>query len=223
MEENGKRVVKALDNKVKAMIYLLLSIYNELSTKELAEKLEKSKPTVLRNIQDLIDMEFIQVREDYNKPGKYPMRLYSLNTATFTVKGQDFRSSMEKELGFALVYNDYRLGWYYLLKFIVDSSIDYLARLRKEVEKNLEDSTEIGELMKDNLGHLGFYYLTKLQVRKLNEKGFSKLDEIMKEGKKDELNDYLLVQMLLPVKRLVEMRTKDEWEKDGSLWQYDEE
>ncbi len=211
-------VVKAYGNKVKANILHLLNIYGKLTTIEISDKLVKSKTTILRNIEELIELKIVEFEEEDGLPGKYPRRKYHLAKGDFSVRGQDFRGFIDTNPEYILDYNQYRQGMYALANNITTSCINYLQRLRIEFENKIDDPSEILDLQKDNLGSIGFKYLTKNELQTKSE---NQSDPNLLENEEDNKKPYLKMTMVLPIERIVEMETRKDWKKDGNLWFYD--
>ena len=89
---------------------------------------------------------------------------------------------------------------------------------QKRLNKISEESKihEAIELLKDNLGSSSLTYLSKRDVAKLSGIPKNRLEHY-----EDSSNDYLKVELLIPIKRVLEMNSSIEWKKDGSLWFYE--
>jgi DNA-binding Lrp family transcriptional regulator len=208
-------VVNVFRNQIKRKIVHLLHIYQEQSTFELAQKLGKSKPTILRHIEDLVQLGFISYREITDLPGKYAKRVYSLRDISMGVQGQNLRSHLQDHPETVLAYNEFRTGLYTQVQGIINSCLNYLERMRRELKLNIDNPEEILELTKDNLGAINFKYLNAEQAKfafTSEKKNPKAIDE------KTKTNDYLHLQLLLPIRRLIEIETSETWFKDGQLW-----
>ncbi|MHA2363249.1 MAG: winged helix-turn-helix domain-containing protein [Candidatus Hodarchaeales archaeon] len=237
--------VKAFNNKLKSRILLLLRIYNELSTTDLCNKLKKTKSTVLRNTESLIESGFIIVREDHFTPGKYPKKYFRLNKKKFTFKyvsGSDLRPLIKDYPQLIIDYIQHVKGNYHTIKNIIDSACIYLDKYEKEVEKNvnsllvlkkqdnreeiekeIEDKIKKIELItKDNLGMNSLTYLNKIQMIGFFKDEMDINDVLEDESLREESlpKSYLYLRMLLPIQRVIEINSADEWFIDGNLWPF---
>ncbi len=212
-------IIKAYGNKVKANIIHLLNIYDVLTTMDLANKLGKSKTTILRNIEELIKLKIVSFEEESGLPGKYPRRKYQIAEDDLSVRGKDYEHIIFENPEFILEFNQYRQGMYTLVNNITTSSVNYLKRLRLEFEKVLDNPAEILKLQKDNLGSLKYKYLTRKELEVRN--GIT-IEHERDEDKENPKKPYLEITILLPIERLVETDTRKDWKKDGTLWFYDD-
>jgi predicted transcriptional regulator len=74
--ESIEKFMEVHTNPVQNDIIVLLNIFGELSTAELSNLLGKSKPTVLKYLKDLIDLDIIEIREDPNARGSINKHYY---------------------------------------------------------------------------------------------------------------------------------------------------
>ncbi len=203
--EKMLKMVRARSHSLKFKLLQLLMIYGELSTSELVEKVGKSKPTILKHLDELEDLGEVSFRTEIS-PGAYDRRIYSSTNPSWRIEGQSLRERVRKNPKLAVGYMNFQLSQLLLLKEIIDSMVDYQKRLNNEVMKafNSKEIEEMIDLFKDNLGQVHQQYLSKAQLH----------------GRGPETpKEYLKLELLLPIRRLIEQLTKSEWEKDGSLWE----
>jgi len=199
------KLIKARSHPLKFKLMQLLLIYGELSTSELVNKTGKSKPTVLKHLNELEILEEVSYRKE-TSPGAYDRRIYSAKITKWAVQGQNLRDSSQVDPEIAVGYMKFQLSQLLLIKDIVDSMVEYQNRLNIEVKKAIDrkDTEEMIDLYKDNLGLVQQQYLSKAQFL----------------GKGPEIpQEYLKLELLLPIRRVIEQLAKGEWEKDGSLWE----
>ncbi len=210
------RLIRAYQHPLKYRIIQTLSVYKRLSTKELANKVKKSKQTVLRQIEELLELELVDAEEHDDGTTPYPKRVYSLNSVNtnLEVRGQDIVGKRRIDHAFIREYNAFRLSTYLGIKHIVDAMLNYQRRLNKESEKS--DVPEALELLKDNLGSSKMKYLSKREVAKLSDIPKNRIKDY-----EDSSNDYLRIELILPIRRVLEMSSSEDWKKDGSLWFHD--
>lgn len=211
---------------LRAHIISLLNIYGTMTTKELADKLHKAKTTVLRNIKPMVDLGIVEVTTNDNTPGKYPTQKYTLNKEQLVpIRGQDLRNvrgRSKKELQqMVLDLNATQQSFYLQLRNLMDSSVNYLQRLREEIKENIENAEEVMELLKDNLGTIRFQYMTKEQTNAFMKAGMRSDGTERPNLDPNGPREYLYVQVLLPVRRVLDMEHQNQWSKDGDLWFYD--
>ncbi len=221
--EKAIKVIRAYQNKSKSQIIHLLYIYYELSTRDLEKLLKKSKPTILRNIEELIELGLVEVREE-TSPGKYDKRIYKIRSSGHKVAGNKLKDPLLENPEGALLYNNFQLNNYANLKSIVDSTIDYLEKMRIELEKKLDNPAELLKILRDGLGTLHYTYLKSESVKNFVKGGKGDINEIKKEQvtNKDQPNEYVYIQLLLPIRRMIEIQNSSEWFPDGNLWWYED-
>ncbi len=203
--EKMLKLVKARSHPLKFKLMQLLLIYGELSTSELVNKTGKSKPTVLKHLEELEALEEVSYRTE-TSPGAYDRRIYSSTITKWTIQGRNLRDSARRNPEIAIEYMKFQLSQLLIIKDIVDCMVEYQGRLNIEVMKAVEkrNAEEIIDLYKDNLGLVQQHYLSKAQF--------------LGEGPETP-KEYLRLELLLPIRRVIEQLAKDEWEKDGSLWE----
>ncbi len=207
-------VIKAYSRPLQISIIQLLKIYGRLSTKELTDKLNRAKSTVLRHLDTLVDTGLVKGIEVKEGRGRYPTLYFELDPSkSMSIQGQKLReagnlSSEEYEL-----YLRTFQARYIQVREILDQCVTYLERQIEEV-RQAEDSDALLKIGKDNLGQLILNYLPKSKIWP-DFKG-TPIDPV--EG---ERNEYLEMNMVLPIRRLVETLNSDIWEYDGTIWPYD--
>ena len=188
-----------------------MSIYPELSTAEIVTISGKSKPTVLKHLKDLAALDEVTIRTEHVLAA-HDRKIYSRKSENVEIRGQDLHEQVRTNPNFVLDYNNYKMSEVLVLKDVVDSMVEYQKRLNKEVEaeikRSITDPEKVIQLMKDNLGGSSFKYLT--------QKG------LFGEGV-DNIREYLEISLTLPIRRIIEQLSKDEWQIDGTLWNYDED
>lgn len=215
---DSSKMITAYQSKVKAQIIHLLKIYDELSTLELADILGKSKSTILRNMEaedkkGLVDLEMV-IYEEKDSPGKYPKRVYKLKKQGYNIDGQKMIDYFKEDPKRILEYNNYRIGEFTLVRNIMNSAINYLERMGDELMDNIDNVQDIMEIRKDNLGTVNYQYMTITQLQNLVREENIPLPA-------DEKKEYLRLNIILPIRRLVEMENSRDWKRDGTLWFYD--
>lgn len=216
--KDSSNMITVYQSKVKAQIIHLLKIYDELSTLELADILGKSKSTILRNMETedkngLVDLGIVNYQEK-DSPGKYPKRVYKLKKQGYHIDGQNMIEYFKEDPKRILKYNSYRIGEFTLVRNIMNSAINYLERMGGELLENIDDVQEIMEIRKDNLGTVNYQYMTITQLQNLVREENISVPE-------DEKKEYLKLNLILPIRRLVEMENTKDWKRDGTLWFYD--
>ena len=88
----NNNTVELLKNKTKFQIIINLLINNEMSMTELSKTIKKSKSTVHRHLQELIDEDLIKVSKEKQVRGSIHAKYYILT--------EKFYSSFELESGF---------------------------------------------------------------------------------------------------------------------------
>ena len=81
MPENEIDLVEVFKNPLKNKILIYLFVYGELSLTELRDKLRKSKSTVHRHIQDLIQIGFVEESKEEKVRGSIKAKFYSISKA----------------------------------------------------------------------------------------------------------------------------------------------
>ena len=209
------KMVEARSHPLKAKLLQLLSIYSELSAADLVDKTGKTKPTLLKHLDELENLGELVHREEIS-PGMYNRKLYSLTRKSWTIAGQELRERIHEEPEFALMYTNYQLSQLLLFKDIIDSMVEYQQRLNVEVENAVQQNNgnEILELMKDHLGMNTSKYMTRSAMMQ----EFQDVSSDEPQIPDNQPKTHLKLELMLPIRRIIEQLAKDEWEKAGNLW-----
>ncbi|MDH5646709.1 MAG: winged helix-turn-helix domain-containing protein [Candidatus Heimdallarchaeota archaeon] len=211
-------IIKAYQNKVQSSIIFILKIYPELSTNELSKKLNKSKPTILRNIQKLIELGIISVKEIHNLPGAYPQRVYSLNKPNFVVRGQDLSEKLMENPSLVLEYNAYWLNQFNQLRYIADAAIEFIKQREKAILKNYKNPQELFMILSDHLGSFSSYYLSRNQAKDALKSGIQKIPHKNYNHENNDLNEFMYLELFLPIKSLLDVMIESNYQFNGEIW-----
>jgi len=161
-------------------------------------------------------LELVNVEEIDDGTTPYPKRVYSLDqkNTDLTIRGQEIAKQTEVDQELIKEYNAYRLATYLQVKHIVDAMLKYQRRLNKISETS--DVIDAVEIMKDNLGSITMNYLSKREAAISSDIPKSKAKRY-----EDDSNDYLRIELLIPIRRILEMNPSEEWTIDGNIWFHD--
>ena len=77
--ESYQNIIDSLTNRIDYEIFMQLIIHNELSLSELTELIDKSKPTIHRHAQSLLEAELIYESKEEIVRGNIPAKFYKAN------------------------------------------------------------------------------------------------------------------------------------------------
>lgn len=220
-------LIEAYSNPIRSSIMIYLKMFNRLSLGELAKHLGKSKPTIIRHIDKLIELDLVHkfIDEEEVQPGNIKRYYYELNKEVkHVVSGVKLmnlaKENPEKYTLPMLQLIDTAITRYKLLEQIAVSTTTYLEKMKVEFEQNVQHPEKFNEIAKDHVGRISFDYINKDVAFDLIKEGFQVFDTLQKEDEisDSENNPYLYIRALLPILRIMDMEHAKEWKLDGTLW-----
>lgn len=211
-----KRLLKAYQKDIRLKIILLLGIYGELDLPTLSDITQKSKPTILRHINVLIEEGFVQGPYHKNpdkQPGNLKRNYYKLIPEQ--LRPIDITQlSVEKDpkvlADLLRLYSEGNRIVNLMIRAIGQMFTAYAENLQRnveEVEGNLEELRKLADPNRP-IFNLHFFSEEKWgEVQKLVQSFYTELIALMKEDKGNK-KPLTLGFLLLPLRELIELESR---------------
>lgn len=220
-------LIEAYKHPIRSDILLYLKIHKRISLTELSKLIGKSKPTISRHIRILEEKNLVRVFSDKseNTPGNINPHFYELNKEfDHALRGENIMTTIKSNPTKApeIIENvmDTRISSYRRLQRIAELTIDYLENMKLAINENIDSLDKIFDIFKDHTGHISFDFINKETIFDIITEGADNFDAIISKHKNDqsEINPYVYIKLLLPLKRIMDMEQERIWKIDGSLW-----
>lgn len=215
-------IAETLNNLTRIRILLLLWTNKELSINDLCEKLDKTRPTILKHLKKLKSVGLIKVRRTEKRTKLYHVipNLLELTRLDLdylkNLPSDEVKEILEKDL-------DSDKKTIHLIKRILEDSIPYYQDLKQKLKKMLDlSSEEIENFYRRK--HINYY------VEVLDEEEYQLYykfyEQFLKEledfrNKKKEEGDVINTEkpfaafhILLPIKEIQEARFNRKWKNE---------
>ena len=217
---DNEKVIACLQNELDFEIMMYFIMYRELSLSRLEELVpHKSRPTIYRHIQNLLDAEIIVEAREEKVRSNIKAKYYQLTPTALSrmpqVTPEQLAEMSEKEK--SKLYIEIREALYPSIKFIqqsLDSLENYLRLLQPHPEKEL-----LTEFDKQDF-HLTFNFLTEKQYRLFLDE-YTKfmqafIPQLLEEEQKNPSAEksYLFSMSILPIRKIFD-RIMLEGKEDG--------
>ncbi|MFW9915523.1 MAG: ArsR/SmtB family transcription factor [Candidatus Thorarchaeota archaeon] len=211
LSDKTKQVLANLEvykSEIRLNIIILLLINEELSLGEIADFLQKSKPTISRHMKVLIELGLIEM---YNKEepqrGNIKRNYYSLNRGKLKfIEIQDAPKFQAPDM------QDNLLAWYELnqsIFLLLDRINEFINVFGQSLRFLIDHQTtpeSLDQLLHTKMPKVNLRLLTETQYRKFEEKldnFLLEIKEIVSEEDDDQERPYMFLDILLPIKELI--------------------
>ena len=225
--EQVMNLIEAYKHPIRADILLYLRIHKRISLTDLAKLIGKSKPTISRHIKILEKKNLVTViaTRSENTPGNINPHYYELTkNVSHAVKGEDILVALQENPSKTqeIVENmmDARMSYYRFLHRVSELTIDYLEKMKEATLENIDSQKEVKKILHDHTGHISLDFLNKETVYEIVELNTDEFDSIVKKHRNDQsdINPYVFIKVLLPLKRIMDMEQENIWKSDGTIW-----
>ena len=213
-QQTTEALIEAYSKSIRFDIIIYLLIYKELDLPVLSEMLNKSKPTVLRHINRLVELGIVSppyhVDPD-RQPGDKKRNYYRLMPrAVKILNTRELKNEKDlKKLANAVkAYSDIYESGYWILKGIIELIKVYGLNLKKEGASRSSNYEQLKELLEEEFPLFRLHFFNEIQFEKFQEllqNLHAGLNEIAEQDDGSE-RPYLYVEIVLPVKKLIEMK-----------------
>jgi hypothetical protein len=214
---------EAYGNKIRILIVLVLRIYRELSLAEIENLLKRTKPTIIRHINILIDHELVKsyyaddslFHKGETQPGNIKRKYYSLteksSQTTSILKGVEYWNDPKKLIELIALSGDTVNTFYLFLSNIFNMIGNYTQKLKQEAETT-SDVKMLKSLLFEKFPFLSIRLFTDDQYMKFKEiynEFVSGLNEILdEEPDSTSQRPFMYIDARIPIKSLIDSEGK---------------
>lgn len=203
LADNFYQQMKILQDPITFKIFLLLLTYNELSLVDLTQKVGKSKPTVFRHVQKLIEANYVTESREEKVRGSILAKYYRPKMDNFTPKNPIRPDTLQS------LSNEDRIRFYREICRAIGVSIHFIKSALDELQAYLDKKSvdEIPEFVVAPDISLSLQFLTENAYKKWVE-GYQKFMMEFFQSMQAELlhpdneRPYALILGILPVKNI---------------------
>ena len=214
----SKTVTKLFGNEIRFHILMLLHAYQELSLSEIAEKLGRTKPTVHRHLQKMIDTGVVEESKEVKARGSIKAKYYSPTNLESELPGirsswifeTDCTDEKFRRLGMCIQALRAVLERFRSSIDMVDYYINFF-----ELEKQrgtYADFSSLKQFYEENPLRLDYLLLTERQFEKYEElyeeflELFNPAMEDLESSEGTQEKKFLVLRAGLPLKRLLDLK-----------------
>lgn len=216
LEDSFYRQMKILQDPITFKVYLLLLTYNELSLVELTQKVGKSKPTVFRHVQKLIEADFVTESREEKVRGSILAKFYRPKMDNFAPKNPFMPDQLQS------LSNEDRIRFYREICRATGVSINFIKSALDELQIYLDQKPveEIPDFIMAPDIILNLQFLPEKAYNKWFE-GYQKfMMEFFQSMQAEILNPdierpYALILGVLPVKKIYNRQRNNPPEDEG--------
>ncbi|MFQ5980890.1 MAG: ArsR family transcriptional regulator [Candidatus Heimdallarchaeota archaeon] len=215
LSDETKQVLNRLEaykSEIRLNIIILLLINEELSLSDIADFLQRSKPTITRHMKILIELGLVKV---YNKEeiqrGNIKRNYYSLDRRKLNFI--DIHAFAKIQASNTL---ENLLAWYELnqsIFLLLERVTDFINIFGQNLRFLIDHQTvpeSLDQLLAMKMPKVNIRLLTESQYRKfeeLLEKFLLDISELVSDEEDDLERPYMFLDILLPIKELLTLRS----------------
>ncbi|MFX1513491.1 MAG: ArsR family transcriptional regulator [Promethearchaeota archaeon] len=207
-------ILEAYESETRLNIIVLLLINQELSLGEIAFYLKKSKPTILRHIQILIDLGLVKVfNKDEVQRGNIKRNYYSLIRDKDDLFDREKFARLEAQSTRERILALYEYNQsIYLLLGRMTKFIDIFGKNLKFLADHQPNTVDLDWLLEKKMPEVNFRMFSDNQFKKFEKVFIKFLDEVEEIEKEDDDSEkpYMFLDLVFPIQYLIELERKIE-------------